>query len=209
MTRTIISSCGVLGAFLFIIASILGGLWIEGYSSISQFISESYATGIPNAEYLRYMYIASGIFLAIFGFFSPSFFPKSKSVKLGFLVFAIFYGLGGITVALFPCDFGCPSDGETISLSQFIHNTSGFLTYVFTPVSIIGVGLALQKWSEFRSVSKFSLVSGCLAFVFVALLFSNPEGPYIGLMQRIIEFGILLWVVFVAIHIKKFNKQVE
>ena len=46
---------------LFVIVRILGGLQIDAYSVISQFISESYARGIPNTEYLRYMYMVVGL----------------------------------------------------------------------------------------------------------------------------------------------------
>ena len=201
--RNIIFTAGVIGTFLFITASILGGIQIDGYSFISQFISESYATGIPNTAYLRYMYIASGLLLAMFGFLAPYHISKGWGIKTGFFLFALFYGVGTITTGFFPCDIGCNPDPEMASLSQFIHNTAGFLTYSAVPFCLMGIGFSAKKSLNAVSFSKTSLICGILAFVFVILLFSNPTGDYKGLFQRIIEGSVLYWVIYVAFYIQR------
>lgn len=203
MNKKTISVMGTVGALLFIIPSILGGLWIDGYSIVSQYISESYASGVPNAEYLRYMYIVGGFLLAVFGFTAPSVLPKSGVLKSGFLAFGVFYGLGTIIVALFPCDFGCPNDVENISISQFIHNISGFLTYLVIPLVIIVIGVTFQKWPGFTRLSKFSIACGGIALAFVFFLFMDANGPYKGLFQRIIETSILFWTIYSSYYILK------
>ncbi len=200
---------GVLGASLFALASILGGLQIEGYSTVSQYISESFATGLPNTGYLRLMYVIGGFLLFIFGVMAPTVLPKSKILKIGFLLFAIFYGLGTITVALFPCDFGCPSDIENLSLSQFIHNIVGFFTYLITPLGMIATGVASRKWHYLNGLSKVSLICGVIALTFVFFLFTDSTGPYIGLFQRIIECNILFWVVYTAFFSRVSKYQVR
>lgn len=202
MKKQIVFWSGVLGAFLFILASILGGLQIEGYSFISQFISESYASGVPNSDYLRTLFVASGILLAVFGFTSASTIKDSKGLKFGFFLFAIIYGLGTVSTGFFPCDFGCPAEGD-ISLSQFIHNTSGFFVYALVPFCLIGIGITSKKHNDTSRLSKVSLICGVLSLVFVILLFGNPTGPYIGLIQRIIEGSILYWVVLTAFYIRR------
>jgi len=70
MKRKILFVSGLVGALLFIAAGIFGGLQIEGYNFVSQYISESYANGLPNTTYLRYMYMASGLFLFAFALLS-------------------------------------------------------------------------------------------------------------------------------------------
>jgi len=205
MTKYITVFCGFIGALLFMVTSIYGGLQIDGYNIISQFISESYATGIPNSEYLQYAYMASGILLALFAFLAPSAFPKSKGIKIGLVLFAIFYGLGTVMTGYFPCDYGCPSDSD-ITLSQFIHNTSGFFTYAVVPFSLIGLGVSFRKFIKTESLSKLSFVCGIVSFIFVLLLFADPKGSFIGLFQRIIEISILSWVIYCCFHIIKTNK---
>ena len=197
---------GVLGALLFVITSVLGGLQLEGYNFISQYISESYATGVPHSEYLRRLFIFSGLLLALFGFMAPFALKTGKSIKASFFLFAIFYGLGTVTTGFFPCDFGCPSDAE-VSVAQFIHNTVGFLTYSIVPFCLIAVGLASKKRFDLSKLSKVSLICGVLALAFVVVLFGKPQGAYIGVFQRIIEGSILFWVMFTAFFIRNIENQ--
>jgi hypothetical protein len=206
MKRNIIFISGVLGVLQFIVASILGGTQIEGYSFISQYISESYATGIPNSNYLRYMYVACGVLLALFGFMVSNELPKSKGIKIGFILFAIFYGIGTISTGFFPCDLGCNPDPEMASLSQFVHNTSGFLVYAIVPFCLIGIGLASKKMMGASRFPIISIVCGILAFVFVLFLFSDPTGPFRGLIQRVIEGSILFWVLYTSFYVLRKNK---
>lgn len=194
---------GVTGALLFIIASIIGGFQIEGYSFISQYISESYANGIPNTDYLRYMYMASGLFLALFGFMAPYVLPQVKNLKTGFFLFAIFYGFGTINTGFFPCDFGCPSDPEKSSLSQIIHNTTGFLVYAIVPFCLMRIGYFSKQWKDNTKFSKVSLICGAAACGFVVILFGDSKGPFIGLFQRLVECSILFWVFYTAFYIRR------
>jgi len=192
---------GILGAIVFALASIIGGLNIEGYDVISQYISESYATGIPNAHYLQKAFMVSGVLLALFGFLGSSVFPRSNAIKIGFVLFGICYGLGTLTTGIFPCDIGCEPDSENPSLSQFIHNASGTLAYSIVPFCILGLGITFKKWRETKKLVSLSLICGTISFVFVILLFGDPVGPYRGLFQRIIEGGILFWIIGTSIFI--------
>lgn len=201
MKRQVAFWSGLIGALLFAITSIIAGLQIEGYNFISQYISESYATGIPNSDYLKNLFIISGIFLALFGSSAAFNLKAYKVLQISFFLFAIFYGLGTIITGIFPCDYGCPSDAE-VSVAQFIHNASGFLTYTIVPFCLIGVGLASKKLSNASDLRRVSLICGVLSLAFVVILFGNPQGPFIGLFQRIIEGSILFWVLFTAFHIR-------
>ena len=198
--------CGFIGAFLFVAASIIGGLQIDGYNVISQYISESYANGIPNTIYLRYMFIASGSLLFLFGLMAPSAFPKSKGLKLGFVLFGVFYGLGTVATGYFPCDYGCPADSE-VSLAQFIHNTTGFLVYLLVPFCLIGIGASFRKFPKTGKLSKLSYICGVLSLVFVVFLFGNLKGQFIGLFQRIIEGSILIWTIYCSFYIVRTAKD--
>ena len=206
MKRQLVFWSGILGALLFAFASIWGGLQIDGYSFVSQYISESYATGVPDSKYLQKLFVASGVLLAIFGVSASFIFKESKAIKLSFFIFSIFYGLGTVSTGFFPCDFGCPADGD-VSLSQFIHNTSGFLVYAIVPFCLIGIGLASKRQAELSKLSKVSLICGVIALVFVVLLFGDPKGAFIGFFQRIIEGSILFWAMFTSFYILRTKNQ--
>ncbi len=207
--RYFIFCSGVFGVSLFVAASIIGGLQVEGYSFTSQYISESFSEGLPNVVFLRYMYIASGSLLLLFGFMVPQALTLSKVAKSGFYLFGNFYGLGSVTVALFPCDFGCPTAIESSSLSQLVHNASASFTYMVVPICLLMIGLNLRSRSAFAGVSKVSLICGALSVGFVVLLFGNTSSTFIGLFQRIIEGSILFWVIYCSFYVLKHQKNLE
>jgi hypothetical protein len=194
---------GIVGASLFIISSILGGLLIDNYSIISQYISESYAIDTEYGMVLRtFGYIPSGIFIAIFCFTGVRFFAPTKLLNIGFYGIGLFYGLATVVVGMFPCDSGCNKDFIDPSTSQLIHNFMGLLTYLFVPILIILIGLELKKIEKNTVFYLQSIVLGVISFLFVSVLFLNSNSKYIGLYQRIIELVFILWVVFCAIAIK-------
>lgn len=203
--KYIIIGSGILGSLLFAGASIIGGLDIEGYNFLSQYISESYASGTPDGHYFQKAFMVGGTLLALFGFLAPTVLPKSWGIKIGFVLFAIFYGLGTLVTGIFPCDMGCELDPENPSLAQFIHTTSATITYTIVPFSIIGLGLSFNKSKATKRLVKLSLGCGIVSLVFVAFLFGDSSGPYRGLFQRIIESGILFWVVGISIFIFKYR----
>lgn len=125
----------------------MDGVLFESYSHITQFISESYATGTQYREKLRfYGFLPSGLCFFLFGLFAPKHLPKAANINLLFLVFAIFYGLGTITVSIFPCDEGCTPELIDPLISQLIHNLVGGLTYLMVPMAILLIGLKAKTW---------------------------------------------------------------
>ncbi len=195
---------GILGATLFIVTTLLAGFQFENYSHTSQLISESYAIDSPYGIYLRmFGFIPSGIFIFLFSIHAKRIFSSSKKVKLGLSLFGIFYGLATVLVSIFPCDAGCNKELIDPSTSQFIHNTTGLLTYLIVPFSIILIGTALKNVNKYISLSRLSMFLGILSFFLVIIFFSEMSSPFIGLIQRVTEGTILLWMILFAIETKK------
>ena len=193
---------GFLGAVLFAIAGVLGGLGIKGYNPASQYISESYATGMPNAIIWQSIFIISGVLLFFFGVFIGKCFPKRSGTRVWFFIFAIFYGIGTLLTGIFPCDIGCILNPENPSLSQFIHNTAGTFTYAVVPFCILLLSYTFGKVKNARKLSVVSMICGALSLLFVVLLFNDSEGAYKGLFQRVIEASILSWIMYLSFYIK-------
>lgn len=204
MSNRLVFWLGIIGVTFFVAAAILGGLLLENYNPISQFISESYAIDTPHGKVLRYFfYIPSGILMTIFSFVSIKKFPQSIFTKIGFLGLSIFYGVSTIVTGIFPCDKGCNKDFINPSISQIIHNLAGLSTYLFVPISIMIIGFGLHQSSKHRSLSKVAFSCGAICFVLIALLFSQILLHYEGLLQRIIESTFILWFVMCSLSIKK------
>ncbi len=208
MNKSLLSFTGILGVTLFCMAAILGSFQFEDYNPISQYISETYATGTPYGKALRYFgYIPSGILLFIFSLAAPWKLPKSNLIKGGFWGLAVFYGLATIVVSVFPCDTGCNKEFIDPSISQIIHNLAGALTYLFVPLSILLIGLGLRQFKNYSRLSTIALVCAGIAILFVGLLTTDPLTPYAGLYQRLVEGSFVMWVVFCAFEIKKGEKS--
>ena len=75
MSNNSIFSIGVFGVSLLVTSFILGGLLIENYDILSQFISESYEIGTKYGLFLRiFGYIPSGILITYFCFLAVKYF---------------------------------------------------------------------------------------------------------------------------------------
>tara|TARA_R110000772_G_scaffold35518_1_gene85555 strand:+ start:93 stop:731 length:639 start_codon:yes stop_codon:yes gene_type:complete len=194
---------GIVGVGLFAFCAILGGFFIDDYSVISQYISESYAIDTEYGLILRgFGYFPSGILISIFCFRLSKMFPPSKLTKIGFYALGIFYGIATIVVAIFPCDSGCNPEFIDPSISQVLHNLTGALTYLFVPLSILLVGIGLKQDPKYSKLSIRGIVYGILSMLFVFILFSDATSQFKGLYQRIIETLFIFWIVSCAITVK-------
>ncbi|MFN0014394.1 MAG: DUF998 domain-containing protein [Saprospiraceae bacterium] len=201
MNRTFTSIAGASGVLLFVTASILGGLQFENYSHLSQFISESYAIGTPHGLALRFgFYLPSGLLLALFAFSLKKPLGNSQPVNLGLTGVGVFYGLTTVVTSIFPCDAGCNPEMINPTISQLIHNLTGMLTYLVTPISLAIIGLGLRSQKEHRALALVSIACAGASFLFVLVLFSNTADGFIGLYQRLIEGSILVWFLVAAWH---------
>lgn len=209
MIRSKAAFSGIAGAVLFIITTIAGGFLHNGYDHISQFISELYAQGAPNAGLLKYGgYIPSGILIAVFAFSAIKELPRSGLTTAGFLIIGIFYGACTILASFFPCDAGC--DSPDPSLSQLIHNLTGFLTYVTVPFALLILGISAGKWEGGEKLSYLGYFCGIVSVSFVYFLFSQKSSSNIGLIQRIIELSILVWIIACSVYLisQKSKKEI-
>jgi hypothetical protein len=196
----------ILGATLFIVTTALAGFQFENYSHCSQLISESYAMDSPYGIYFRlFGFIPSGLFIFLFSIHAKRIFSSSKKIKLGLSLFGIFYGLATVLVSIFPCDAGCNKELIDPSTSQLIHNTTGLFTYLIVPTSIILIGSGLKTEKKHGYLSKLSLTFGMLSFLFVMIFFGALSSPFIGLIQRMTEGTILVWLILFSIELKRIS----
>tara|TARA_B100000287_G_scaffold85927_1_gene78518 strand:- start:45 stop:665 length:621 start_codon:yes stop_codon:yes gene_type:complete len=196
-------SIGIVGVSLLFSSFVLGGLLIENYDILKQYISESYAIDTKHGIFLRvFGYIPSGIMIFLFCLFGLNYFQPNATIKIGFYGIGIFYGLGTVITGIFPCDSGCNRELIDPSFSQVVHNFSALMMYLLTPLFIILIGLGLKKSIYLRFIVQ-SLLIGVISYFFVFALGSDLSSEYIGIYQRIIEFFFVLWLVLCAFEIKK------
>lgn len=133
--------------------------------------------------------------------------PKSIWATFGLLGLGVFYGLATIVVSIFPCDEGCNKELVNPSLSQFIHNFTGVLTYLVVPISLIMLGVAARNWKNGNRVALTGIGSGLICLLFVGILSSDPQSNFVGLFQRIIEGCVLFFIVNCSFYLINLQKE--
>jgi hypothetical protein len=195
---------GIIGVLLFVLTTIIAGFLNPNYNHTSQFISELYAVAAPNADKIRYyFYLPSGVLFLLFALFSNAYLPKSSLKTIGFFGIGFGYGIGTIVCSIFNCDIGCNPKFINPSVSQIIHNLMGMLTYVIVPFSILAIGIASKKWDNAKLFTTLSYSIAIVSFTSFLLLNGSLESSFKGLIQRIIEGSILIWIVFCSLQINK------
>ena len=76
--------------------------------------------------------------------------------------------------------------------------------YVFTPISIIVIGIGLRL-TNYTKLSLIAISCGIISFLFVYLLFSDLTPQLLGLYQRIIESIFIIWILVCAFSIRNIN----
>lgn len=203
MKKTMFRLCGLSACLLFVATTLIGGFLNPGYGHVSQFISELYAVGAPNADALRfYGYLPSGVLFMAFAVLLNAVLPKSTSKTLGCLLFGFGYGFGTVICSIFNCDVGCNPEFVNPSLSQFIHNLMGMLTYLTVPTGILCLGISFSKHRS-QWLFNFSIATAVGSFLFVLLLNVMLQSGFKGFLQRIIEGSFILWAVVASVYLPK------
>ena len=203
MQRRLAFLSGTLGVALFVFSAIIGGALFPGYSHVEQFISESYALGTRYGTWLRFLgYLPSGILIAVFAWTAARSLSARTYTAIGFAGIGIFYGLGTVVSAFFPCEAGCQTQGE-ISITQIIHNSMGLLTYLVVPASLVMIGARLRKRMGTQKLGQKALVCGIVAMFGFILFIELSDTGYRGLAQRLTEGSILWWILSCALFFKE------
>jgi hypothetical protein len=116
-------------------------------------------------------------------------------------------GIGLILIAFFPTDrIDTPADVWAQSTTGTIHLIVSIVTFL-----CIIVGMFVLTWTFARSEQwrSLALASGLLASGSLALFFVQSEGPWVGLMQRLLVLLIESWLMLVAFRIRSLAKSAE
>jgi len=204
----VFSYSGISGAVLFIVTTIIGGSVFDGYSHISNYISESYAYGTTYGHWLRWIgYIPSGLLIVLFSLMAGHKFKDNDFVVYGFIGFGILYGLFTTLVSIFPCDFGCNRDYGDASISQYIHSILSLFTYLVTPIMLFMIGAGFKRSIHHKVFSRLSIILSFFAIAFGLLFLTNANSSIAGLLQRITESIYLFWILYTSIFLVKTSKQ--
>ncbi|MBK8949590.1 MAG: DUF998 domain-containing protein [Flavobacteriales bacterium] len=148
---------------------------MPGYSHLRHFISETYASGTPWSDVLRFGgVLPGGVFFTVFGSTLAGAWRLPPAGRIRSAAIGLFYALGTVAVAFLPCDLGCDPAQVDPSPSHVLHFAAGTLTYLLTPLALLLIGMATRERPDLATLSRTALICGCVALMGVAILFFAP-----------------------------------
>ena len=190
---------------LLVLALAVFGFLREGYSHVSDAITDLQEVGSPNMASVNATFILMGFMVMAFsvGLYRGA--GPGRWVKVGsLLVFVI--GLGHAVGSVFPDDYSCPSPGCNVWAAN--GHTVGALMEVFTiPIAVLLFSRGLGRDTPWRRYRTYSLVTGIVALALLALFFASAEddtsllGRWGGAIQRLYFATWFQWIGVMAIRL--------
>lgn len=175
----------------------VGGTWwfgrrAEGYSHWRDTISELGAAGTKDARAVAWLWFApSGLIFAVAAVALGSAFGSEDARRAANIL--AFVGAGWVGAAIFPCDKGAPSFGTA---KNHLHNLLGGGAYLAGAAGLMEMARALEDSHPVLSMA----AQGSGPVVLLGLfLISLPELPGRGLIQRLIEAILHVWLLAAAV----------
>lgn len=190
----IIGISGILSALFYIAHVVLGGMLWEGYSPITQTISELTADGAPDAQLLRVFTTIYGILALVFSvslYFALRRIGTKRAAVVGAALLVVMEFTSLVGYSLFPLRGGTEMDPENAG-----HLIVTGIVVVCTIGAVLFTGVGLARSAGFKALGVFSLV--CAAVIVlsggmtpVAMANGLPVG---GLIERINIFTLQIWI---------------
>ncbi|MFX0087084.1 MAG: DUF998 domain-containing protein [Candidatus Hodarchaeota archaeon] len=201
MLQKFLFICGILSSLLYVSTDLLGGILLEDYDFVSHYISELSAIGVPSRSLVIPLYIAYDILMIAFGLGVLIAANRKHALHLTGGLLIGFAGVG--FVGLF---FPMHPRGVEATFTDTIHQIIAGVTVLFILLAI-GSGTiesgATAYGKKFRLYSAGTLLIllmlGVLPFLEAAQIVTGQSTPWVGLIERIIAYIYLLWVIMLAI----------
>lgn len=176
---------------------VIGGANFPGYDHVSQFISELGATGAPHSfEVSWYGFAPIGVLMIVFAVCAWLAAPRSILFVLGLLGIVV-YAVGYVGTAAYPCDYGCRPENPTPT--HEMHLLFGLGSYLFVPLFLVFLALAVRKWPKAGWLFALGVI-GAIASLGGLVTF-DPESPFVGFSQRVIEASVIGWIVACGLYL--------
>jgi hypothetical protein len=198
--RNALLICGIISSLLYVVATILGAMQWQGYSAVSQAVSELIGIGAPSAPLVIPLFLLYSILIYAFGLGVWLSAGQKRVLRIAAVLIVAKEVLGLAATIFFPVHMrGVP--GTFTETMHLIFTGVGVLLCMFPA---IGFGAAaFGKGFRLYSIVTMLvfLVFGILAGMYSPNLTANLPTPWLGVLERINIFGYLLWIMVLAIKL--------
>lgn len=196
IVQKVLLICGALSSLLYIGTDILAAMQWEGYSYISQSVSELMAVGAPTRQFIISFFSIYNILVIAFGLGICTTDSRKRARFMGILL--IGYGIVGFVTLLF---FPMHLRGAEKTISDTMHASLTGVIVLFI-LLYIGFGATLHgKWFRFYSIGTIItlILFGVLAGLDGPRVAAQLPTPWLGIKERINIYASMLWVMVLAI----------
>ena len=196
--------CGILSSLLYVGTDILAGMLLEGYHFASRSASELSAFGASTRPLVLPLELAADVLLIAFAlgvWISAG--NRALRVTAGLLAANAITAL--VAIAFFPMH-----PGEAVSTFA---NTMNVVLMGVSVLFLLGAmvfgAVAYRNWFRFYSIGTFLVffVEDILATLGSPQAIAGQPGPLVGIQERTMIYGCLLWVVVLAIVLLRAKKE--
>lgn len=187
--------CGIGSSLLYVATTLLGGWCWDGYSSVSQTVSELMAIDAPSRPLVVALFLGYGPLMIAFGLGVRGSAAGQRSLRVaGDLMVA--YGVVNLAGPLVPMHLR----GVAPTSSDALHIV---VTTVLVLLILLVIGFAARAFGRRFLIYSIGttlvlLASGALAGMDGARLAAGLPTPWMGVTERISIFAFMLWVVVLA-----------
>jgi hypothetical protein len=200
MVRKFLLACGILSAVLYVALNLIGAMQFEGYSSVSQTVSELSAIGAPT----RPLWISLGavytVLVIAFGWGVWEAAARNRPLRVVAGSILAFGSLG----LVWP--FGPMHQREVLAagggtLTDTVHIVLGIASVLLMLIAIGFGAAAFGKRFRFYSIATMVILAvfGTLTGLDGPRVAANLPTPWVGVWERINIGVYLVWVVVLAI----------
>ena len=176
------------------------GFLSSDYNSMSNYLSEFGAVGAEYSSFINFSFFVVAIIALTIVLILRKRLYGYRLAELGLLLLGIGIFMGYMVSFFFPCDYGCPVEGG--SLSNSIHNLNALITYLVEVTGLILLSFGLKRFPS--NQTRFLVFVATFITIFGIVMILNPtQFEMKGLWQRSVEYTTFALLIFLSLNLKE------
>ncbi|MDX2239990.1 MAG: DUF998 domain-containing protein [Leptolyngbyaceae cyanobacterium bins.302] len=197
MVRKLLLICGILSSLLYVATIVLAAMRWEGYSSISQTVSELIAIDAPTRPLVVPLFVTYALLVYAFGVGVWQLASRKRALRFVAVGLIGKEVLGLVGTLFFPMHLR----GVEGTLTDTLH---AILTLVGVLFMLLALGFGATAFGKRFCLYSIAtilmlIVGGVLTGLDAPRLATNLPTPWMGVWERINIFAYMLWIVVLAI----------
>jgi hypothetical protein len=196
--RKALLACGIVSSLLYIVATILGAVQWQGYSTVDQSVSELIGINAPSAPIVVPLFFIYSVLIYAFGLGVWLSAGQKRALRVAavLMIAKEVLGLYGLLFARVHLRGVQPTQSDSIHL---IITGVGVLLSMFPAMGFAATVFGKRFRLYSIATLLIFLVFGALGGMAGSGIATNLPTPWLGVYERINIFGYMVWIVVLAI----------